>query len=98
MTPDSIRMICMRFPGVKEDFKWESHLYFDVSGKIFLIPSPDESPDKADFSASDHRKGACFYFPRWSISYKLLNPIVCNQKRQPRMPISPSYRPIGKKR
>jgi len=53
MTLDAIEKICRGFPAVTEDIKWETHLCFNVGGKMFLITSPDLSPVTASFKTSE---------------------------------------------
>ncbi|WP_082022169.1 MmcQ/YjbR family DNA-binding protein [Flavihumibacter sp. ZG627] len=53
MIIDLIREICLSLPAVTEDIKWESHLCFNVGGKMFLISSPDEVPVNATFKVPE---------------------------------------------
>jgi predicted DNA-binding protein (MmcQ/YjbR family) len=53
MDLENLRALCMSFPHVVEDIKWENHLCFNVGGKMFMITSPDESPVTASFKCSD---------------------------------------------
>lgn len=53
MTIETLQQICKTLPGVTEDIKWETHLCFNVGGKMFLITSPDDVPISASFKASD---------------------------------------------
>lgn len=53
MTISEIREICLAFPGVTEDVKWEDHLCFNVGSKMFLITAPDNVPVSASFKTSD---------------------------------------------
>jgi predicted DNA-binding protein (MmcQ/YjbR family) len=55
MTLEAIEKICKNFPDVMEDIKWESHLCFNVGGKMFLITSPDLSPVTASFKTSEEK-------------------------------------------
>ncbi|MGQ0738350.1 MAG: MmcQ/YjbR family DNA-binding protein [Bacteroidota bacterium] len=55
MTLEAIQRTCNSFPDVTEDIKWESHLCFNVGGKIFLITSPDLSPITASFKTSEEK-------------------------------------------
>ena len=50
---DDLQNICKKFPGVKEDIKWENHLCFVVGEKMFLITSPDSVPVTASFKSSE---------------------------------------------
>jgi len=49
MNIEQLRDICLNFPGVTEDIKWENHLCFCVAEKMFLIAGLDESPIPASF-------------------------------------------------
>lgn len=53
MTITEIRQICLAFPGVTEDIKWENHLCFNIGGKMFLVTAPDNVPVSASFKTSD---------------------------------------------
>lgn len=53
MNIEDLQNLCKRFPGVTEDIKWETHLCFNVGGKMFLGTSPDAVPVSASFKASD---------------------------------------------
>ena len=53
MTIADIRDICLSFPGITEDIKWEDHLCFNIGGKMFLVTSPDNIPVSASFKTSD---------------------------------------------
>jgi predicted DNA-binding protein (MmcQ/YjbR family) len=53
MTIADIQDICKKFPGVKQDIKWEDHLCFNVGDKMFLITSPDTVPVTASFKTND---------------------------------------------
>lgn len=53
MTITEVREICLRFPGVTEDIKWENHLCFNIGGKMFLVTAPDNVPVSASFKTSD---------------------------------------------
>lgn len=52
MTIEDIRNICLSLPGVTEDIKWETHLCFNIGGKIFLITDPDNVPVSASFKTN----------------------------------------------
>lgn len=49
MNIEQLRNICLSFPGVTEDIKWEHNLCFCVGGKIFLVLGLDASPPRASF-------------------------------------------------
>jgi predicted DNA-binding protein (MmcQ/YjbR family) len=51
MNIQDLQNICKKFPGVKEDIKWENHLCFVVGEKMFLITSPDSFPVTASFKS-----------------------------------------------
>ena len=53
MTIAEIREICLTFPAVTEDIKWENHLCFNIGGKMFLVTAPDNVPVSASFKTSD---------------------------------------------
>ena len=53
MTIAEIREICLTFPGVTEDIKWEDHLCFNIGSKMFLITAPDNVPVSASFKTSE---------------------------------------------
>jgi predicted DNA-binding protein (MmcQ/YjbR family) len=53
MTIHEIREICLTFPAVTEDIKWENHLCFNIGGKMFLVTAPDNVPVSASFKTSD---------------------------------------------
>lgn len=39
MDLDTLREICMAYPGATEELQWEVHLLYKVAGKIFCIGS-----------------------------------------------------------
>src|SRR5690349_13748540 len=53
MTIAEIREICLSFPAVTEDIKWENHLCFNIGGKMFLVTAPDNVPVSASFKTSN---------------------------------------------
>ena len=53
MNIEELQQLCTSFPGVIQDIKWESHLCFNVSDKLFMITSPDELPVSASFKVSE---------------------------------------------
>lgn len=53
MTIEELQTICKSFKGVTEDIKWEDHLCFNVSGKMFLVTAPSSVPVSASFKVSD---------------------------------------------
>jgi predicted DNA-binding protein (MmcQ/YjbR family) len=53
MTIEALEQICDQFPYVTKDIKWETHLCFNVGGKMFMITSPDEYPPTAAFKVSE---------------------------------------------
>ena len=53
MTIAEVRQICLSFPAVTEDIKWENHLCFNIGGKMFLVTAPDNVPVSASFKTSD---------------------------------------------
>ena len=53
MTVEDIQKYCRNLPGATEDIKWENHLCFCVSKKMFLILGMDEIPITASFKVND---------------------------------------------
>lgn len=53
MTIGQMQEICRQLAGVPEDIKWNDHVCFNVSGKVFLITSPGRVPVAASFKVSD---------------------------------------------
>lgn len=53
MTIADIQSICSSFKGNTEDIKWETHLCFNVGGKMYLITSPDEVPCRASLKVTE---------------------------------------------
>lgn len=43
----------MQLPGVTEDIKWDTHLCFNIGGKMFIITSPDDTPVSASIKMTD---------------------------------------------
>ena len=41
MNPESIRALCLAWPGVTESIQWSEHLVLKVGGKIFAIVNLD---------------------------------------------------------
>jgi predicted DNA-binding protein (MmcQ/YjbR family) len=52
MNAETLRDICLQFPAVKEEIKWENDLVFSIGGKMFCITSFEE-PFKASFKVPD---------------------------------------------
>ena len=52
MDIEILRSICLSFPAVTEDVKWESNLCFCVGGKIFCIANLNP-PHTFSFKATD---------------------------------------------
>ena len=52
MDIEILRQICLSFPKVTEDVKWESNLCFCIGGKIFCIANL-EPPHTFSFKVSD---------------------------------------------
>lgn len=52
MDIETLRKICLTFPGVTEDIKWEHDLCFCVAGKMFCVTSL-EPPHTFSFKVSD---------------------------------------------
>ena len=53
MDIESLRELCLSFPGATEDMKWGEHLCFCVREKMFLITGLDDKPIGASFKVSD---------------------------------------------
>jgi hypothetical protein len=53
MNIEELQSICRKLKGRTEDIKWENHLCFNISGKMFLITSPDSVPVSASFKVAD---------------------------------------------
>ena len=47
MDIESLRTICLAFPGATEEVQWETHLLFKVGGKMFCIGNLDGTPGAA---------------------------------------------------
>ena len=52
MNAEILRTICLQFPAVTEDIKWEKDLVFSVGGKMFCVTSFEE-PFKASFKVPE---------------------------------------------
>lgn len=52
MVIDILRSVCLSFPAVTENVKWESNLCFCVAGKIFCIANL-EPPPTFSFKVAD---------------------------------------------
>jgi predicted DNA-binding protein (MmcQ/YjbR family) len=52
MDIESIRSVCLSFPAVTEDVKWENNLCFCIGGKIFCIANLNP-PHTFSFKVSD---------------------------------------------
>lgn len=63
MNIESLRMLCLSFPGATEDVKWESDLCFSVGGKMFCVTSADVDSGASfkvleeEFREFSHREG-----------------------------------------
>lgn len=53
MDLEELRKICLSFPKVTEDMKWENHLCFCIGEKMFLVTGPDQVPVTASLKVSD---------------------------------------------
>ena len=53
MNIEELRKICLSFPGVTEDIKWEDHLCFCIGEKMFVVTGPDQVPVSASFKVND---------------------------------------------
>lgn len=52
MNVDKLRAYCLKFPGATEGIKWEDHLCFMVSEKMFLITGMSDT-DHVSIKVSD---------------------------------------------
>ena len=52
MDIETLRKICLSFPGAAEDIKWEHDLCFTIGEKMFAVTSFDE-PFKCSFKVAD---------------------------------------------
>ncbi|MFZ5636810.1 MAG: MmcQ/YjbR family DNA-binding protein [Pseudomonadota bacterium] len=59
MTPDALRRLVARWPGVTEDIKWGSDLVFSVAGKMFCVidaaPVAQGGSGRLSFKVEDAR-------------------------------------------
>jgi predicted DNA-binding protein (MmcQ/YjbR family) len=46
---EDLRKIALELPATTEDIKWETHLCFNIGGKMYLVTSPDSVPCSASF-------------------------------------------------
>jgi predicted DNA-binding protein (MmcQ/YjbR family) len=53
MNIEDLQSICKKFPGLRQDIKWENHLCFNVGDKMFCVTSPDTVPVTASFKTND---------------------------------------------
>ena len=53
MLLEELRNICLSFPFVTEDIKWETHLCFNVGEKMFTLTSPDTVPVSISIKVND---------------------------------------------
>src|SRR5689334_2060460 len=104
MTIEELQTICKKLKGVTEDIKWESHLCFNIGGKMFLITSPDNVPPTASFKVSDEefeelsaREGfsPAPYLARYK--WVFTNDISRLSKKQWEYYVSASYRLVASK-
>ena len=52
MDVETLRKICLSFPGVQESIKWEADLAFTIGEKMFCVTSFEE-PFKCSFKVQD---------------------------------------------
>lgn len=48
-----LQALCLSFPHVTQDIKWEHDLCFSIGGKMFLVTCPDELPITASLKVAD---------------------------------------------
>ena len=53
MDLETLRQLCLSFPGVTEDIKWGADLCFNIGAKMFVVCGPDSTPVSASFKCSD---------------------------------------------
>ncbi|WP_347159283.1 MmcQ/YjbR family DNA-binding protein [Pontibacter chitinilyticus] len=56
MNIETLRELCLCFPGVTEAIKWDADLCFSVGGKLFCITSM-EAPHTISFKVSEEEFG-----------------------------------------
>lgn len=56
MDLQSLRDLCLSFPGTAEDVKWDNDLCFTVAGKMFCVAAI-EGPPKVSFKVRDEEFG-----------------------------------------
>lgn len=71
MDIEMVREVCLQFPQVTEEIKWEKNLCFLIHEKIFLVVSLDEVPTKISFkvpkeaffeiTSQDHYQQAAYF-------------------------------------
>jgi predicted DNA-binding protein (MmcQ/YjbR family) len=49
---ESIRKVCLSFPGATEDIQWEKDLLFRVGGKMFAVVGLEPEPDNVAFKCT----------------------------------------------
>jgi predicted DNA-binding protein (MmcQ/YjbR family) len=49
---ESIRKVCLSFPGATEDIQWEKDLLFRVGGKMFAVVGLEPEPDNVGFKCT----------------------------------------------
>ena len=49
---ESIRKVCLSFPGATEDIQWEKDLLFRVGGKMFAVVGLEPEPDNIGFKCT----------------------------------------------
>lgn len=54
MNAEVLRQICVGFPLVMEEIKWENDLVFSIGGKMFCVTT-FEDPFKASFKVPDEQ-------------------------------------------
>jgi predicted DNA-binding protein (MmcQ/YjbR family) len=53
ITLEDIQQICLDFPAVTTDIKWDNHLCFNIGDKFFLVTAADQVPVSATFKVKD---------------------------------------------
>ncbi|HSE39360.1 MAG TPA: MmcQ/YjbR family DNA-binding protein [Acidobacteriota bacterium] len=49
---ESIRKVCLSFPGATEDIQWEKDLLFRVGGKMFAVVGLEPEPENVAFKCT----------------------------------------------
>lgn len=50
---EDLRNMALELEATTEDIKWETHVCFNIGGKMYLVTSPDDVPCSASFKVPD---------------------------------------------